>query len=377
MGRDGVVTIEDNYNRATMEIIKIEGMQFDEGMLSPFFVTDAEKLTAHYEKPKILMIDGEVVDILPLAPLIEECVGKQKQPLLIIAHNITGTALQTLAMSKAKNGVPVLACKAPQHGEYRTNMLEDMALLTGCTIMGGTLGIQAKDMTYDCLGTCESVLADRSSTTIVGGGGDKKKINGRIKLIEEQMEASVSDYDKEKLQERLAKLTSGVAIIRVGAHSELEQKEIKMRVEDSLHATKAAMEDGIVPGGGLVYLNASRIALKEPVGGLESTMSQEEVIGRSIVKKALRTPLLQIASNSGLVGEEIIAGMSNGNGYNFLTNKYEDLVKSGVIDPVKVVKNALKNAASVASMMLTCEVCIYESDEDVVPASRTPKPTSE
>jgi len=372
VGANGVVALEDNPSGDFSEVFTIEGMQLSEGMLSPFFITNLEKMIAVYENPRILIVDGEISDAVPLKPIIEEVIGTRQEPLLIIAHALTGTALQAMTMSKAKSNIPLLVCKAPQFGDYRSDMLCDVAIATGSCIVGGTLGIKTVDLTYDQLGRCRSVKADRFSCTIVGGQGDSKAIAGRISLLDEQIKASKSDYDKEKLQERLAKLTTGVAIVRVGAASELEQKEKKMRVEDSLHATKAAIEEGIVPGGGIVYLNASK-SLKTP-----SKSSEEERIGYDIIRKALRAPILQIATNSGVPGEEIIANINtSGQGYNFLTNKYVDLVEDGVIDPTTVVKNALINAASVAGMMLTTEGVIYEREEDVVPPSRTPKPRSE
>lgn len=377
VGDNGVVTIEDNYGSSQSEIQKVEGMQLNEGMIHPFFVTDPDRLIAEYNNPKILLIDGTLENIMPYAKVIEQVLaGENKSPLLIIAHSVTGVALQTLTGSKIQKGLELLACKAPQFGDYRRDMLSDIAVATGATIVGGEVGIRAVDLNYSQLGTCSHVRADRFTTTLIGGGGDVAEISSRIKLLEGQIEESKSDYDKEKLQERLAKLTTGVAVVRVGAHSEVEQQEIKMRVEDSLHATRAAIEEGVVPGGGAVYLKASE-ALEVPSESLE-----EERIGYGIIKKSLRTPLLQIAENSGVSGEQIIAKiLSNGkdiaNGYNFLTNNYVNLIDDGIIDPTKVVKNALKNAASVAGTLLTTEVAIYEREEDVVPPTRTPKPRSE
>ena len=379
VGKNGVVTLEDNPGSEEIIVELVEGMQLNEGMLSPFFMTDPERLICEYPntdfpvEPKILLVDGDLSDIQPLKALIEDCIMAHKKPLVIIAHNISGPALQALALSKAQKGIPVLGCKAPQFGEYRENMLEDIAIFTGSVIMGGKLGIRAMDIKYDMLGSCNRIVSDRFKTTITNGFGDKEKINGRINLLTEQIQNSVSDYDKEKLQERLAKLTTGVAVIKVGGNSETEQKERKMRVEDSLLATQAAMEEGIVPGGGIIYLRASNY-LKEPEG------TTEERIGYSIIKRALRSPILQIASNSGIVGEEVIANIlisDNYNyGYDFLNNKYGNMFEMGIVDPTKVVKNALINAASVAGTMLTTEVCVYQDLGDIEP-SMTPRPKGE
>lgn len=381
VGKDGVVTLEDNYSGSDSTVSVVEGMQLNEGFLSPFFSTDAQRMIAEYVNPKILLVDTELNDIMSIAPLIEYVLAK-KEPLVIIAHNVLGMALQTLAMSKAQKNVPLLACKAAQFGDYRSELLVDVAELTGATIMGGKNGFLARhfidleDKGYSLLGTCDKITADRFSTTIINGGGTQEKIDKRISMIEDQLTSAISDYDKEKFQERLAKLTSGVAVVRVGANSEVEQKEKKMRVEDSLCATKAAIDEGIVAGGGLAYLNACKWLIT-PAG-----LSEDEKIGYSIISKVLRSPINQIAANSGISGADVMAQIlikqekeNNENiGYNFLTDEYVDLVKMGVIDPVKVVKNALTNAASVSAMLLTTEVAIAEIPEDATPpAQRTPK----
>lgn len=370
VGKNGVITLEDNHTGSGIEVVVEEGMQLSEGMLSPFFMTDPEKLIAEYVNPKILIVDGELADIMPIKGLIEECIATHKQPLVIMAHNITGVALQAMAMSKAQKGVPILGCKLPQFGEYRENLLEDLSILTKSAIMGGKFGVRAIDLKYEMLGSCDKVTSDRFKTTFIGGHGDKDKIQGRINLLEQHISKSISDYDKEKLQERLAKLTSGVAVVRVGGRTEVEQKEKKMRVEDSLLATQAAMEEGIVPGGGTVLLRCSK-ELTVP-----QYATEEEKVGYNIIKKALREPILQIASNSGISGEEIIANVlldkSHTYGYDFLGNRYGDMYEMGVIDPAKVVKNSLRNAASVAGTLLTTEVAIYEELGDVDPAM-TPK----
>lgn len=382
VGENGVVTLEDNYSGGDSCVSVVEGMQLNEGFLSPFFVTDTQRMIAEYQNPKILLIDTELIDIMSIAPLIEYTISNKKEPLVIIAHNILGMALQTMAMSKAQKGIPLLGCKAAQFGDYRSDLLVDVAELTGATIMGGKHGLLARnfidseDKGYSLLGTCDKLTADRFSTTIINGGGTQDKIDKRIEQIDTQLKSAISDYDKEKLQERLAKLTSGVAVICVGANSEVEQKEKKMRVEDSLCATKAAIDEGIVAGSGLLYLNASRKLSTPP------NLSEDEKIGYSIVSKVLRAPISQIAQNSGISGDEVIAEilvqqLSNTNtnlGYDFLTDKYCDLIKEGIIDPVKVVKNALQNASSVASMLLTTEVLICDLPDDVAPEpSRTPK----
>jgi chaperonin GroEL len=375
VGTNGVVTLEDSQTEEST-VMAIEGMQLNEGFLSPFFMTNAEKMFAEHNNPKILLVDGDVSDVIPLKAIIEETIAVQKRPLVIIAHSITGTALQTMSMSVAKQGIPLLGCKAPQFGEHRENIIGDIAVLTGAPIVGGLTGIRTEDLTFDMLGESDRVWADRFSTVIVGGHGEKDKLKGRVNLLEEQIKKSQSDYDTEKLQERLAKLTTGVAVVQVGGRTEVEQKEAKARVEDALHATKAAIDEGVVPGGGTMYLRAS-LTLKTP-----SESTEEEKIGYDIVKRALKAPIKQIATNSGISGDEVIAFMvsadrheAEGFGYNFLTNKYVDLIEDGVIDPTKVVKNALLNAAGVASTLLTTEVAIYETIEDEV--SRTPRPKSE
>jgi chaperonin GroEL len=371
VGDKGVVTIEDNMANNVSEVVTIEGMQLSEGMISPFFMTDTDKMTAQYTNPKILLVDGAIDDIVPFVPVIEDCIKNHKRPLVIIAHDVIGTALQSVVASKAQQGIPLLVCKASQFGDYRSDLLSDIALLIGGMVVGGKIGIMTKDLTYDMLGECESVKADRFTTTIIGGKGD---VTARVEMLDREIEAAVSDYDKEKLQERIAKLTTGVAVIKVGGQSDVEQKEKKARVEDSLFATKAAIDSGIVSGGGTMYLKGSR-ELSEG-----SNLYEEEKIGYSIIRKALRAPICQIASNSGISGEEVIAKIcSNGNslsyGYDFLNNKYGDLYEFGVIDPAKVVINALRNASSIAGTMLTTEVAIYETEDETY--TRTPRGRSE
>lgn len=381
VGENGVITIEDNYLTTETYVETVEGMQLNEGMLSPFFCTDMTNMEAVYKNPKILLIDGEVDNIKPLVNIINEVVGKQNRPLVIICGGMGPQALQVLVANRAKDMIPILVCKAPQFGQFRTEQMLDIACLIGGNIVGAATGVGFGDISEDILGNAESVVSGKSFTTIVGDKTNEDRVKARIAQIEAEIEKSQSDYDKEKLQERLAKLTSGVAIIKVGAQTEVELKDIKARIEDSLHATRAAIEDGIVPGGGVAYLQASRI--------IKEQGTEEEIIGIRIVKRALLEPIKTIAHNAGLEDGEIISGVLNpltkiyldgkeipislSFGYNFLTNQYGDMIKMGVIDPAKVVKLALQNAASAASMLLTTEVCIHEVvDEDLTP--RTPKP---
>jgi len=377
VGKQGVITLEDNYSGNENTVSVVEGMQTNEGMLHQFFITDKERIRAEHLNPRLLLIDDILSDIASIQPLIEAVLNK-KEPIVIIAHDVVGMALQTLAISVAQKGCPILACKASQFGDYRSELLSDIAELTGAQIMAGKGGFLARnfidreDKGYGWLGTCERITADRFSTTIINGGGSKEAVDKRIKLIDDLLIAAVSDYDKEKLQERLAKLTSGVAVIKVGANTEVEQKEKKMRVEDSLCATKAAIDEGVIEGGGTAYLNASRKLLVPP------GLNEDEKIGYSIIKSALTSPIRIIAQNSGISAEEVMARITDKHGYNFLTDEYGDLYEMGIIDPVKVVKCALQNAAGVAGTLLTTEVAICETPEDEAPQpSRTPTPRSE
>ncbi len=383
VGDNGVITLEDNYYDSRCYVETVEGMQLNEGMLSPFFCTDPVKMEASYKSPKILLIDGEVDNIRAIAPIVDEVIGKQGRPLVIICGNMTGGALQTLVANRAKSLIPILVCKSPQFGQFRTEQLMDIACLTGAIMVGAATGVGFNDITMDTLGEAENVSATKNSTTIVGGKGTADRVKERVAQIESEMAKSKSDYDKEKLQERLAKLTSGVAVVKIGGQTEVELKETKMRVEDSLHATRAAIEEGIVPGGGTVYLQASQQLVEEG--------SEEEKIGMRIIKKALLEPIKCMAFNAGLEGAEIIANIIQNDklfnnvtdnkvsscfGYNFLNNEYGNLISLGVIDPTKVVKLALKNAASAAGMLLTTECTINEELlEDLMP--KTPRPRSE
>lgn len=379
VGDNGVITLEDNYFDSRCYVDTVEGMQLNEGMLSPFFCTDPVKLEAVYKAPMILLIDGEVDNIRPLAAIVDEVIGKKGRPLVILCGNMTGNALQTLVANRAKSLIPILVCKSPQFGQFRTEQMMDISCLVGGVMVGAATGVGFNDITLESLGEAESVSATKNSTTIVGGKGTADRVQARVAQIEKELEACKSDYDKEKLQERLAKLTSGVAVVKVGGQTEAELKETKMRVEDSLHATRAAIEEGIVPGGGVVYLQASK--------ALEIHGSEEEVIGMRIVQKALLEPIKCMSFNAGIEDGDIISEISSGYkrgigieqtkyGYNFLNNQYGDMIAMGVIDPTKVVKLALRNAASVAGMLLTTEVTIHEEiEEDLRP--RTPRGKSE
>lgn len=370
VGENGVITLDDNIIDHRCFVETVEGMQLNEGMLSPYFMTDMSKMEAVYKNPRILLVDGEIDNIKPIEGIVNEVIGKEGRPLVIICGNMTGQALQILVANRAKGLIPLIVCKAPQFGQFRTEQMLDISCLIGGIMVGAATGVGFNDITLECLGEAESVTATRAYTTIVGGKGTSENVKKRIEQIETEISKAVSDYDREKLQERLAKLTSGVAIVRVGGQTEVELKETKTRVEDSLHATRAAIEDGIVPGGGVVYLRASKALVEEG--------TPEEQVGLRIVKAALQAPLKTMAANAGIEDGEIIAtivGCADPNfGYNFLNDQYGDLISMGVIDPTKVVKLALQNAASAAGMLLTTEVTIHEwIGEDLQP--RTPRGT--
>lgn len=378
-GKDGVITIEDNYRTAETEIETIEGMQLNEGYLSPYFVTDPMKMEAIYRDPYILIADYEIGHIQPLMKIIELVIGQEKRPLVIIANNITGQALATLVANKHKGGVPVLCCKSPYFGENRTEQLTDLAILTGGRVVGHSSGLTFEDLGLPDLGQAENVVATRHFTTFTGGKGEKETLEARIKVLQETIEKSESDYEREKLQERLAKLTSGVAVIKVGAATEVELKEKKMRIEDALHAARAALEEGILPGGGVALLRASRY-LRETLETSWTGSEAEQRIAGKIIIKALEEPIRQIAYNAGIDGSEVIAEIFSryqrfADGYNFLSGGYSNLMETGVIDPFKVVRLSLQNAASVSGMLLTTEVVINEDvEEEIV---RTPRARSE
>jgi len=373
VGKDGVITVEDSKTMETaLEVV--EGMQFDRGYLSPYFVTDAETMKAVLENPVILLSEKKISAMRDMLPILEQ-VAKLGKPILIIAEDVEGEALATLVVNRLRGTINVAAVKAPGFGDRRKAMLEDIAILTGGKVISEDLGIKLENVKLEDLGTARRVTIDKENTTIIDGGGETKDLQGRVKTLKTQIEDSTSDYDREKLQERLAKLVGGVAIIRVGAATETELNEKKARVEDAMHATRAAVEEGIVPGGGVVYIRAAKALDKfklfdtnnedEPAG------DADEQIGVNIVKRALEEPLRQIVSNAGKEGAVIVEKVrleKNPNiGYNAVTEKFEDLVAAGVIDPAKVTRCALQNAASIAGLMLTTEALISELPENDKP----------
>ena len=362
VGKDGVITVEEAKGRET-ELNVVEGMQFDRGYLSPYFVTNPDQMKVELENPYILAYEKKVSNMRDLLPLLEQVVNSRR-PLLIIAEDVDGEALATLVVNKIRGTLNVAAVKAPGFGDRRKAMLEDIAVLTGGKAISEDLGLKLENLTLADLGSAKKIVIDKENTTIVEGAGSTEAIQGRVKQIRAQVEVSTSDYDKEKLQERLAKLVGGVAVIKVGAASETEMKEKKARVEDAMHATKAAVEDGIVAGGGVALLRALT-SLTE----LNATGDQKT--GIEIVRKSLEEPLRQIANNAGVEGSVVVNTVreATGNhGYNAATNVYGDMMAFGVVDPAKVTKSALRNAASVASMMLTTEAIITEIPEPKAPA---------
>jgi chaperonin GroEL len=373
VGKDGVITIEESKTMETaLEVV--EGMQFDRGYLSPYFVTDAETMKAVLENPFILLSEKKISAMRDMLPILEQ-VAKLGKPILIIAEDVEGEALATLVVNRLRGTIHVAAVKAPGFGDRRKAMLEDIAVLTGGKVISEDLGIKLENVKIEDLGTARRVTIDKENTTIIDGGGVTKDLQGRVKTLKTQIEDSTSDYDREKLQERLAKLVGGVAVIRVGAATETELKEKKARVEDAMHATRAAVEEGIVPGGGVVYIRAAKVLDKfklfEGSNEDEPTGDADEQIGVNIVKRALEEPLRQIVSNAGKEGavivEKVRAEKNPNIGYNAVTEKFEDLVAAGVIDPAKVTRCALQNAASIAGLMLTTEALIAELQEDDKP----------
>jgi chaperonin GroEL len=358
VGKDGVITVEESKTMVT-ELSTVDGMQFDRGYLSPYFVTDAERMEVVLEDPYILNHEKKISNMKDLLPLLEQ-IARSGKPLLIIAEEVEGEALATLVVNKLRGTLNACAVKAPGFGDRRKAMLEDIAILTGGKSIMEETGIKLEGVRLDDLGRAKRITVDKDNTTIVDGGGSQKSIEGRIKQIRAQIEETTSDYDREKLQERLAKLAGGVAIIKVGAATETEMKEKKARVEDALHATRAAVEEGIVPGGGVALLRAA-MALKDlKVGG-------DEQIGVDIVRRACEDPLRQLVVNSGTEGAIVVGKVRESDnpnfGYNAQTDTYEDLVVSGVIDPTKVTRTALENAASIASLMLTTEAMVADIPE--------------
>ena len=373
VGTDGVITVEESKTIETaLEVV--EGMQFDRGYLSPYFVTDAETMEAVLENPVILLSDKKISSMRDMLPILEQ-VAKLGRPILIIAEDIEGEALATLVVNKLRGTLGVVAVKAPGFGDRRKAMLEDIAILTGATVITEDLGIKLEHVMIEELGSARKVTIDKDTTTIIDGGGDTQALQARVKTLKAQIEDSDSDYDREKLQERLAKLVGGVAIIRVGAATEMELKEKKARVEDAMHATRAAVEEGIVPGGGVVLIRAAKVLEKfnpfETNDDDKSGGDPDEQIGVKIVKRALEEPLRQIVANAGQEGAVIVERVrseKNPNiGYNVVTEKFEDLIAAGVIDPAKVTRSALQNAASIAGLMLTTEALISEFQEDNKP----------
>ncbi|MFC2117482.1 chaperonin GroEL [Bacteroidota bacterium] len=360
--KEGVITVEEAKGTETKVEI-VEGMQFDRGYISPYFITDTDKMEAVLEDPYILIFDKKISTMKDLLPLLESTAQSGK-PLMIIAEDVDGEALATLVVNKLRGSLKIAAVKAPGFGDRRKEMLQDLAILCGGTVISEETGMKLETSTLEMLGTAEKVVIDKENTTIVNGYGDKKAIDGRVNQIKVQIETSTSDYDKEKLQERLAKLAGGVAVLYIGAPSEIEMKEKKDRVDDALSATRAAVEEGIVPGGGVAYIRAIE-SLNKIKGA-----NEDENTGIAIVKRALEEPLRQIVTNAGLEGSVIVQDVKGGKddyGYNANSEKFENLYKSGVIDPTKVTRVALENAASIASMFLTTECVIVEKKEDNPP----------
>jgi chaperonin GroEL len=366
VGKDGVITVEESKTLET-QLEVVEGMQFDRGYLSPYFVTDPDRMEVSLEEPYILIHEKKLSSMKDLLPLLEQ-VARNSKPLVIIAEDVDGEALATLVVNKLRGTLNVAAVKAPGFGDRRKAMLEDIAKLTGGSAITEDLGIKLENVKVEDLGRAKRVTIDKDNTTIIEGRGDAKAIEGRVKEIRSQVEKTTSDYDREKLQERLAKLVGGVAVIKVGAATEIEMKEKKARVEDAMHATRAAVEEGIVPGGGVALIRSGR-----DVEDLIKTLEGDEKIGAQIVRRSLEEPLRLIVGNAGEEGAVVVGKiMENTNphfGYNASTNKYEDLVEAGVIDPTKVTRTALQNAASIAGLMLTTEAMVSEIPEPRQPAS--------
>ncbi len=362
VGKEGVITVEEAKSKDT-SLDVVEGMQFDRGYLSPYFVTDPERMEVTMEEPYILLVEKKVSSMKDLLPVLES-VAKMGKGLFIVAEDVDGEALATLVVNKLRGTLSVAAVKAPGFGDRRKAMLEDIAVLTGGQVITEDLGIKLENVTVSDLGTCKRIVVDKDNTTLVDGAGDKEKLASRVKQIRAQIEDTTSDYDREKLQERLAKLIGGVAVINVGAATEIEMKEKKARVEDALNATRAAVEEGVVPGGGVAYLRCLKA-----LAALD--MKGEQALGRNILLRALEEPIRQIANNAGREGSVIVEhvkGLEGAMGFNAATEEYENLIAAGVIDPAKVTRTALQNAASVAGMLLTTECVIAEIPEENAPA---------
>ncbi len=365
VGKDGVITVEESKSADT-KIELVEGMQFDRGYLSPYFITDQEALECNLENPYILLWEKKIANIQELVPVLER-VAKAGRSLTIIAEDVEGEALATLVVNKLRGTLSVVAVKAPGYGDRRKAMMGDIAVLTGGQFFTEDLGIKLENVELHDLGQCSKIKIDKENTVIIEGKGQKKDIKGRINVIKAEIEKSTSDWDKEKLQERLARLAGGVAVLKVGAATETELKEKKHRYEDALSATRAAVEEGIVPGGGVALINAAG-ALDKPI---KEMTEHDERLGMEIVREALYIPARQIAHNAGVEGGVVVEKIKNskvGHGFNASTGIFEDMVKAGIIDPVKVTRNGLLNAASIAAMILTTEVLVTEKPEAVKPA---------
>ncbi|MGA0904384.1 MAG: chaperonin GroEL [bacterium] len=368
VGKDGVITIEEAKSAET-SLDVVEGMQFDRGYLSPYFVTDSERMEVVLEDPYVILVEKKVSNMKDMLPVLEQ-IAKTGKPFMIIAEDVEGEALATLVVNKIRGTLKCAAVKAPGFGDRRKAMLEDIAILTGGQVVSEDMGMKLEDLTLHNLGQAKSIVIDKDNTTIIDGAGDKENIKGRINQIRAQIEETTSDYDREKLQERLAKLAGGVAVINVGAATEIEMKEKKARVEDALHATRAAVEEGIVPGGG--------VALARCIDAVQSVINgeanEDQKVGAAIILRAIEAPLRQIVSNAGLEGALIIdkvKGNSDVNyGFNAAAGTYVNMIESGIIDPTKVVRTALENAASVAGLLLTTEAGIHElpKEESAAPA---------
>jgi len=368
VGKEGVITVEEaKVMETTLKVV--EGMQFDRGYLSPYFVTVPEKMEVHLEEPYILLNEKKISMMKDLLPILEQ-VAKNGKPLLMIAEDVEGEALATLVVNKLRGTLQCAAVKAPGFGDRRKEMLEDIAILTGGRVISEDLGVKLETITLEDLGTAKRITVDKDNTTIVDGGGNRKTLEGRVKQIRAQIEETTSDYDREKLQERLAKLIGGVAVISVGAATETEMKEKKDRVEDALNATRAAVEEGIVAGGGVAYMRALKVLKKAQFPG-------EEQLGANLIKRALEEPMRQIANNAGFEGSVVVQHVmeSEGSfGFNAETGKYEDLMKAGIVDPTKVTRFALQNAASVASLLMTTEAMVGEKPKKEQPSAPTMSP---
>jgi len=369
VGKDGVITVEEARGIDT-SLETVEGMQFDRGYISPYFVTNPEAMTVELDEPYILIYDKKISGMKDLLPVLEQVV-RTGRPLLIIAEDVDGEALATLVVNKLRGSLRIAAVKAPGFGDRRKAMLEDIAILTGGQMVSEERGYKLENITLDYLGMASRVTIDKDNTTIVGGKGAEIDIKARINQIKAQIETTTSDYDKEKLNERLAKLSGGVAVLYIGAPTEVEMKEKKARVDDALHATRAAVEEGIVPGGGVAFIRAIK-ALEPGKGGINDKLLKGDVgVGVAIVRRALEEPLRQIVANAGLEGAVVIQKVREGQGdfgFNARTEQYENLIEAGVIDPTKVTRFALENAASIAGLLLTTECVITEEEEEKAPA---------